>query len=273
MHISKENLTTDVMDAHDGFGGSRYGLRNRSMPSPGHTGEKRGILSPGSVKKPPPPRRRRGQSTSPVPGLTPVSSSQGLLQSPQVQSQGARDQSPMPSSRSAATKTGVVANNGTSDGASAFDSVKSGLGQGNSSAQFENWIMVFGYSPVGLDRGVNVILQDFLRYGDIEEHDYKVGNYLFIRYRRTQEADAALSRNGRPLANDPESVIGVQRVTPELLRELGRPLQNGVISAPSEETRSGAYSSVRRYDSDINLAPQARQTNICNRLIELIFSY
>jgi len=229
--------------------------------SPDARGGGGGILSPGggqpgSVKKPPMPRRRRGQSTSPVPpsfSRTPVESSQSMMSpQPKMQVQA------LPLLSATTTTTTVAMPHSTS----------------NSTNQLDNWVMVFGYPPVDLDRGVNVILQDFLRYGDIEEHDYKVGNYLFIRYRRSQEADAALTRNGRPLPNDPESIIGVQRVTSDLLRELGRPLQNGVIQAPSKDSRAaGAYSSVRRYNSDINLAPQARQTNICSRLIELIFSY
>lgn len=237
------------------------GLGTSGLGSPAN------ILGSPSVKKPPPPRRRRGQSLSPAPPMA-----KNNLQS-QSQSQLQTAFSPIASASSNNNSNMPQQQDQQQQQQHLVSSASEPVVKTVPPNQFENWVMVYGYPLTNLDRGLNVILQDFLRYGDIEEHDYKIGNYLFIRYRRSEEADAALMRDGRPLPNDPESVIGVQRVTPELLGELGRTL-NGVVGAVSNDSRSaGAYSAVRRYDTDINLAPQRRQGDICSRIIELIFSW
>jgi hypothetical protein len=218
----------------------------------------------GSIKKPPPAmRRRRKGNTSPVPNRESTSH----LASPEpIPMAPLSSPSHAPTSVPSAPVVTAVTGAGDSVTVKPADSV----GMANN---YEDWIVVFGYPMTDLDRGKNAILQDFLQYGDIEQHDYQGGNHLFIRYRKTSDADDALTRDGRPLKGDKEFIIGVQKLTKSLLQELGRKVVNGVVQPPRGIGVDDGYSAVRRYQSDINLAPQRRETNICSRLIELIFSY
>jgi hypothetical protein len=70
----------------------------------------------------------------------------------------------------------------------------------------ETWITVFGFPP----SATSYILQEFANYGQIINHVPSTqGNWLHIQYQSKLQAQKALSKNGKILANS--LMIGVMQ--------------------------------------------------------------
>jgi len=222
-----------------------------TSPTPQHNRSKG--KGDSSVKDPKPARRRRiAAPTSPYGDLPPA-----LAPLPAPAPAQVPQQLGMAQAQAQAQNLPLLNNNNNSN-----------------STYLDKWIMVYGFTTDGLDQGSIAILQVFQEDGDIEKHVIGKGNYIFIYFRQPHEADLALRRNGQPLGEGSSVVIGVQRVTQELMDKMGHEIKDGNIVQTTQFRAFRAFSAIRyaTSDDDINLAPNRRQ-NICSWIIEMFFSY
>jgi nuclear pore complex protein Nup53 len=78
----------------------------------------------------------------------------------------------------------------------------------------ETWITVFGFPP----SATSYILQEFANYGQIVNHVPSTqGNWLHIQYQSKLQAQKALSKNGKILANS--LMIGVMQCIDKVLMD------------------------------------------------------
>ena len=140
--------------------------------------------------------------------------------------------------------------------------------------EVEKQVTVFGF-PAQM---TSAVLTEFRSYGDVVKYQLGPGNWLHLKYQTKLQAQKALSMNGQRLNHDGQYdtiMLGVVKCSERLDGSEGTVERSDrEARAPTRLRHRHRPRTSREHDMqpvDI-MAPPAKRTNICTKIIEIIFN-
>jgi hypothetical protein len=147
-----------------------------------------------------------------------------------------------------------------------------------------HWVVVFGFNPHA-DRdspsSLHNILRLFQEFGEIDDYSPGAGNWLFIRFVSSQDAERVLSLDNTFLTA--HLMIGVRKLNPKMAREMNLSVRadgrlssstgEGQRSINRESLAGAAYRRELDPDFESIMRPPKKTKDVCSRIFEFFMAY